>query len=664
MLTSYEPFWSAAAKPVPPGERMEMEPGAVNTSLFALIVESSDDAIIGKTLDDTIVSWNGGAERMYGYSAAEAIGMPIGILVPREAAEELGPIVEKLRRGERIEHYETVRVRKDGNSIHVSLSIFPIFDRTGKHVGAATIARDITKQKIVEAELRKSEERFKLIEENIDEVFWISDPDISEIIYISPAYERVWGRTRKSLLEKPVSFIEGIDPEDRQRVLSGLELQKAGKPFDHEYRVIHPNGSTRWIWDRGFPIRDEGGRLTQYVGVAQDITGRRRLEDQFRQAQKMEAVGRLAGGIAHDFNNLLTIINGYSEVVLDALNANDPLRCHMEEVKKASDRAARLTRQLLAFGRQQVLAARALDLNALVADVERMLRRLIGEDIELVLVPGAALGTVKADPGQIEQILVNLAVNARDAMPEGGRLVIETANVELDDAYAHSHTVVTPGRYVMLAISDTGFGMDAATQAHIFEPFFTTKESGKGTGLGLSTVYGIVKQSGGYIWVYSEPGAGATFKIYLPSVEEAAESVPVSEARERPFGGSETILLVEDDASVRDLAARILQQQGYKVLESKSPEDALQTAEHYQAPIALLLTDVVLPNMSGRKVAEHLALLRPSMKVLYMSGYTDDAVVRNGVLEANTAFLQKPFSPASLTRKVREVLDAGPEKGQ
>jgi two-component system, cell cycle sensor histidine kinase and response regulator CckA len=527
-------------------------------SLLARIVESSDDAIIGKTLDGKIVSWNAGAERIYGYSAAEAIGSSISMLVPGGVASESDLTFEKLRRGERVEHYETVRVRKDGESLYVSLSIFPIFDRTGQPVGAATIARDISRHKIAEAALRKTEERFKLITETIDEVFWIADPGVSEIIYISPAYERVWGRTQESLYQTPKSFIEASHPDDRERLLTVFEHMKAGKPFDLEYRVIHTDGSTHWVWARGFPIRDDAGRLTRYAGVAQDITERRRLEGQFRQAQKMEAVGRLAGGVAHDFNNLLTVINGYSELVLERLHSSDPIRGSIQEIKKAGDRAASLTRQLLAFSRQQVLAPRVLDLNALVADVEKMLRRLIGEDIDLVTAPDTVLWRVKADPGQIEQILMNLAVNARDAMPEGGKLVIETANVELDDAYPRSPIPVTPGRYVMLAVSDTGIGMNAETQAHIFEPFFTTKDKSKGTGLGLATVYGIVKQSGGYVWVYSELGQGSTFKIYLPSVEEAAESVQASEAPGHPVAGLETILLVEDEESVRALTARIL----------------------------------------------------------------------------------------------------------
>ena len=626
---------------------------------LASIVESSDDAIIGKNTEGIIQSWNEGAEKLYGYSAAEAIGRSLDIIVPTEKRDEFEGFLNRIKRGEGIKNYETARVTRSGLRIAVSVTISPLRIRSSEVIGASAVARDITERKQAEASLRKSEERFRLIAETIDEVFRIDEPDISRIAYISPAYERVWGRTRTSLIENPSTFFEAIHPEDRERVIAVLENERAGKPFEHEYRVLHTDGSTRWILDRGFPVRDEAGELSIFVGVAQDITERKRLEEQFRQAQKMEAVGRLAGGIAHDFNNLLTIINGYSDLVMDGLKSNDPMRGHLEEVKKAGDRAASLTQQMLAFSRKQVLVPSVLDLNIRVGDMEKMLRRLIGEDIDLAIVRDPALGQVKADSGQIDQILLNLAVNARDAMPEGGKLVIETSNIELDEAYVRSHVVVSPGRYVMLAVSDSGIGMDPETQAHIFEPFFTTKGQGKGTGLGLAMVYGTVKQSGGYIWVYSEPGHGTTFKIYLPRVDEEDGTAQVSESPEHLVTGTETILLVEDEEAVRALAAIVLQQRGYKMLVSTSPEDAIRIGTGYGEPIHLLLTDVVLPGMSGRKISEELALFRPGMKVLYMSGYTDDAIVRHGALEANVAFLQKPFTPAALARKVREVLDDG-----
>jgi PAS domain S-box-containing protein len=513
-----------------------------------------------------------------------------------------------------------------------------------------------------EEALQQSEERFRQIAATIDEVFWTADPNITRMLYISPAYERVWGRSIASLYENPRSFLESIHTDDHEAVLADLELQKTGQSFDHEYRIVRPDGAVRWIWDRGFPVRDEAGQVIRFQGVAVDITERKHMEEQFRQAQKMEAVGRLAGGVAHDFNNLLTIINGYSEMVLHGLESSDPARSYLEEIKKAGVQAASLTRQLLAFSRQQVLAPQVLDLNILVTDLEMMLRRLIGEDINLVLVRDSALGRVKADPGQINQIFMNLAINARDAMPQGGKLIIETSNVMLDETYADRHITVPPGRYVMLAISDSGIGMHAEIQTHIFEPFFTTKEKGKGTGLGLAMVYGTIKQTGGFIWVYSEPGRGTTFKIYLPRVEEVGKSVQPSEAQRLSAEGTETILLVEDEETVRALATRILQASGYNVLESMSPEDALQIGERYQESIDLLLTDVVLPRMNGRKVAEHLALMRPGLRVLYMSGYTDNAIVHHGVLEAGIAFLQKPFTPSSLVGKVREVLDTRREE--
>jgi nitrogen-specific signal transduction histidine kinase len=403
---------------------------------------------------------------------------------------------------------------------------------------------------------------------------------------------------------------------------------------------------------------DTEGRKLGAVLVQHDITERRRLEEQYLQAQKMEAVGRLAGGIAHDFNNLLTVILGYGDVVLGQLPRGSPARDLVTEMVRAGERAAALTRQLLAFSRQQMLAPRVLDLNAVVTDLERMLRRVIGEDVALRTSLQPALGHVKADPGQVEQVVLNLAVNARDAMPTGGKLTIETHDVELDEGYARSRPEARPGRHVLLAVSDSGCGMTAEVLAHAFEPFFTTKGPGKGTGLGLATVHGIVKQAGGHVAVYSEPGLGTTFKVYLPRVHE-----PVSRGKSRagqaPLPrGTETLLLVEDDESVRSLTGMVLRQGGYTVLEAGDGGEAVRIAGGHAGSIHLLVTDVVLPQTGGRQLAERLLGLHPGMRVLYLSGYTDDAVVRHGILEDQVHFLSKPFSPAVLALKVREVLDS------
>jgi PAS domain S-box-containing protein len=380
-------------------------------------------------------------------------------------------------------------------------------------------------------------------------------------------------------------------------------------------------------------------------------------ERQLWQSQKMEAVGRLAGGVAHDFNNLLTVIKGYTELMLNDLKPADPMRAEMEEVQKAADRAAGLTRQLLAFSRRQVLAPKMVNLNYLVDDMNKLLRRLLGEDVELCIRLDEKLGSTKADPGQVEQVIMNLAVNARDAMPNGGKLTIETANAELDHTYARDHATIKPGPYVMLAITDTGSGMDSETLTHVFEPFFTTKDQGKGTGLGLSTVYGIVKQSGGYIWPYSEPGMGTTFKIYLPRLDEVAERAATQAKAAPGLRGTETILLVEDEEGVRSLTRQLLQRHGHTVLEAEHGKDALLLCERYSGPIHLLLTDVILAQMSGRELVGRLAPLRPNMRVLYMSGYSDEAIIHHGVLAPGTAFLQKPFTTESLMQKIREVLN-------
>jgi len=418
------------------------------------------------------------------------------------------------------------------------------------------------------------------------------------------------------------------------------------------------------------PITDIAVEALQGVadGIAVGIERKRaaearaNLEAQLLQAQKMEAVGRLAGGVAHDFNNLLTAILGYGNMVLSNLKEEDPLLAKVREIVKAGERAASLTKQLLAFSRKQVLQVKILDLNAAVADMEKMLHRVIGEDIELSAVVQDGLGQVRADPSQIEQVLLNLAVNARDAMPDGGRLTIETANVELKRPGLPSTPTIPSGRYVLLAMSDTGVGMDAEVRSHIFEPFFTTKEQGKGTGLGLATVYGIVQQSEGHIGVESEPGVGTRFEIYLPRVDhEFVTQTETAIVGPLPRGG-ETILLVEDEQSVRDLAREVLESQGYTVLESASGASSLELAEGLMRPIDLLVTDVVMPGMGGRVLWENFARLQPNARVLFMSGYTDDAVLRHGILEPGVAFLQKPFTPGELVRKVREVLDSGDHK--
>jgi len=498
---------------------------------LASIVESSEDAIISKTLDGIVTSWNRGAERTFGYTADEVIGKPIGFLLPQDRVEEESQIVARVKQGEHVTHFETVRRRKDGKEIHIALTISPIEDGAGMTIGLSKIARDITEQKSLEAQLRQS--------------------------------------------------------------------------------------------------------------------------------QKMEGVGQLAGGIAHDFNNLLTVINSYSAMVLGELDFSNPFaRNGIEQIKEAGHRAASLTRQLLMFSRQQVLEPKVLDLNEVVSNIGKLLRRLIGEDITQVLCLHPALGRVRIDPGQMEQIIMNLAVNARDAMPGGGQLTIETKNVELDNTYARTHALVQPGPYVMLAVSDTGCGMDADTQARIFEPFFTTKGLGSGTGLGLATVDGIVKQSGGNVCVYSELGKGTTFKIYFPRVEQTAELPDPGAAAVELLRGSETVLLVEDDEMVRALAQAILERYGYHVLAARNVNDALHFAQEGSEQIRLLLTDTIMPGMNGPDLARRVQSIRPEIKVLFMSGYTDKVISCTAALDSGTAFLQKPFTPQTLTRKVHEVLNS------
>jgi len=506
-------------------------------------------------------------------------------------------------------------------------------------------------------ETAKLQEQIRRFVENLPLGVYRSTPD-GRVLMANPALLRMLGYD--SWQELAFRNLEGDSFEaGHPRSAFCEQIEREGEATGLEAAWKRRDGSEIFVRESARAFRADDGRVLYYDGVVEDVTERRRLEEQLRQAQKMEAVGRLAGGVAHDFNNLLTIIIGYSDLLLERVSLRDGMRPPVEEIKKAADRAASLTRQLLAFNRKQVLPPHIVDLNSLLTNVDKMLRRMIGKNIKLVTHLPSGLGRVKADPGQIEQVIMNLAVNARDAMPQGGHLTLEAANVDLDSSYATCHESVLPDHYVMIAMSDTGIGMDAETQARIFQPFFTAKQRGKGMGLGLATVYGIVRQSEGHIWVYSEPGKGTTFKVYLPRIDQAVEviaptPVPVDEL---PLD-CQTILLVEDEEVVRSFARGLLESRGYEVLEAKGANDALEIGGRYKKHIHLLLTDVVMPQMSGRELAEHLAPLHPETKVLYMSGYADHAVVQHGLLDPGTAFLQKPFTPDALARKLREVLDS------
>ena len=549
--------------------------------------------------------------------------------------------------------WEAVWKRADGTKLFVRESARAIHDDSGRLLYYEGTVEDMTERK------RTEEENLRLITaiEQSAEGVVITDTGGS-IQYVNPAFTRITGYSREEALgNNPRILKSGLHELAFYRQMWRTIL--GGATWHGEVVNRRKDGSLYTEEMNIAPVRSPSGEITHFIATKQDITARKELEQQFRQAQKMEAVGRLAGGVAHDFNNLLTIINGYSQLLLEKLEPGSPMRAQVVEIQKSGERAADLTQQLLAFSRRQVLSPQVLDLNQVIRDTDKMLRRLIGEDVECRTVLYPELWMVRADPGQIAQILMNLGVNARDAMPQGGTLTIETSNADLTEAYTSFHAQITPGHYVVLVVGDTGVGMDRETQSHIFEPFFTTKEQGKGTGLGLATVYGIVKQSGGYIWVYSEPGKGATFKIYLPSVDGKVQPGSPSSERRITYQGTETILVVEDDTSVRQLVAEVLKSQGYQVLTASDPEEAAKTSAGYEKTIDLLLTDLVMPKLNGRQLAEHLAFSRPKMKVMFMSGYTDDAMVRHGFLSPGVAFIQKPFSPQALVRKIRGVLDAG-----
>jgi two-component system cell cycle sensor histidine kinase/response regulator CckA len=620
--------------------------------LQATALEAAANPIIISRRDGTIVWVNKAFEELSGYTREEALGQSTRLLkAGQQSPSFYKNMWETILSGQRWRG-ELVNRRKDGTVYEEEMTITPVKNGAGDVTHFIAIKLDI-------AERKRAEERIcRLAQavENSAELIAIANPD-GRISFANHALLQATGYKDTEIIgelfgktlishNNPPALDEGI----RARTLleGGWRGECLGRrKDDSDFPVFLSTGQ----------IKDNRGLVIGIFGIGQDITDRKRLEEQLLVSQKMEAVGRLAGGVAHDFNNLLGVIVGYSDLVLDAFPSEDPRHHQLEQIKKAGLRATSLTRQLLTFSRKQVCQPVVLDINALVTDFNKMLRRMVGEDIEFTNALHQGLGQIKADPGQIEQVIMNLVVNSRDAMPNGGKLIIETANTDLDEDYCLLHPSVQPGRYVMLAVSDTGSGMDAKTQARIFEPFFTTKEEGKGTGLGLAIVYGVVKQSEGHIWVYSELGKGTTFKIYFPRIDEPAQSAATDRGEAGSLRGFETILLAEDSTLLRVLTCALLENNGYEVIAAENGIEAVKLAERCDRPIHLLLTDVVMPGMSGRELADRLAVKRPDMKVLYMSGYTNDAIVHHGVLDPKLSFLQKPFSQKALTHKLREVLD-------
>ena len=593
---------------------------------------------------------NNAAIRHYGYTREEFLAMTIKDIRPAEHVPLLLEEVKRVSQGLSAAGVWTHR-KRDGSLIDVEITGHTLI--FGTRQAELILIHDITDRKKAEQAIRASERRFEVFMNNSPAVAFIKDEE-GRYLYVNEPFTRYFGPQAEWLGKRDIDMqpleIATRLRENDMTVLAGesvVELEEVAPTPDGK---LH-----HWLVFK-FPFRDISGQRV-LAGMAIDTTDRKVLEDQLRQAQKMEAIGQLAGGVAHDFNNLLTVISGYSELLQHHLSTDDTLRRHAEQIKIAGDRASALTRQLLAFSRQQVFRPIVLDLNVVVANLLEMLPRLIGEHIELNTALGPEPTLIKTDAGQLEQVLMNLAINARDAMPRGGVLTIETSNVSLDESACQGLGTVSPGPYVQLTVRDTGCGMDPATQTRIFEPFFTTKDLGKGTGLGLATVYGIITQSRGAISVDSAPGRGATFTVYLPKSDAEAATVSVAPVSAEPLPGWETVLVVEDQQSVRGFVQSLLKLNGYHVLEAADGIEALRICRQHPGEIQLLVTDVVMPGMSGRELAEQLAVEQPSIKVLYMSGYTDDTVVHAGVAQAGMAFLQKPFSPTTFTHKVREVLD-------
>ncbi|MEW6404983.1 MAG: PAS domain S-box protein, partial [Chloroflexota bacterium] len=625
-------------------------------TLQAIFQSANDGILVAEAESGRFILGNQAICRMLGYSEEETLRLSVADIHPAEALEPVRSLFDKQVRGE-ITLAENIPVkRKDGTVFPADVNS-AVFELEGRRhlVG---IFRDITERKRAEKALK---EAYDIISRSSSVAFTWKNTEGWPVEFVSENVQRLLGYKVEEFIIGKVSYADCIHPQDLPRVreeLAGMSAQEKLVEFVHEpYRVIVKDGSVKFVRGWTFIIRDKDGRLTHYKGIVEDITEKRSLEAQLAQAQKMEAVGRLAGGVAHDYNNMLSVIIGYSELAKDKVEAEDPLLQDLNQIHAAATRSRDITRQLLAFARKETIAPEVLDLNATVENMLMILRKLIGEDIDLAWHPGKVPGPVLMDPSQLDQILANLCVNARDAIADVGRITIETGKVTLDADYCSEHPGFIPGEFVLLLVSDNGCGMDRETVDHIFEPFFTTKGMGKGTGLGLSTVYGIVKQNNGFINVYSEPGRGTTFRIYLPS-HSGNISVKRRSIDEQVVNGSgETLLVVEDEMAILRLAERILSRCNYKVLLAKSPSEALEIAQAHSEQISLLITDVVMPGMNGRELADQLKILCPGIRCIFMSGYTANVIAHRGVLDEGVQFIQKPFSTKGLAAKVREALE-------
>jgi PAS domain S-box-containing protein len=635
-----------------------------STARLAAIVASSEDAIIGKKLDGTITSWNAGAERIFGYSASEMVGNSIFRLVPTELHDAEWDVIRQVARGEPVEALEVERIRKDGQRISISLTVSPIRDSSGKITGASSIKRNITAQKSIQAALDAESARSRELAQALDLSQAMMRSLDGRITYWSSGSTRLYGYSAMEALGR-VSYellkSEFPIPLDEIRAI----LQATGR-WEGELVHVGKDGrrvhaASQWILRRG-----RAGEAASVIEVNTDVTAQRLMEERARQSERMEVVGQLAGGVAHEANNQMTVVLGAASFLLSRSDLPDAARKDLEYIREAAERTAAITAQLLAFSRRQVLQTRVFNLDEVVQGLDGVLRRALGERSTLVL-QLRAHGQIKADPGQLAQVLLNLVLNSRDAMPLGGRVTIETRVTELSEAYARQRpgVAIRPGQYAVLSVSDTGHGMGPDTLSRLFEPFYTTKPIGKGTGLGLATVYGIVKQSGGYVWAYSEVGQGTTFKVYLPLVQESAAVQPSPPTP--VVGGGGTILLIEDEPGVRQMTSRSLQEYGYAVVQASGGHQALGVLERDGGNrIDLLVTDVILPGMDGPELARRAAELRPELPVLFISGYTDDEIVRRGLLHEGQPFLQKPFTPEALAAKVGALLNearspVGPE---